>query len=194
MSENKVFYSLVAGRELVVEIGQVAKQAFVFFSSRRRHTILQGDWVQTCALPILTDKLDLEIRYERAWPVASRTATAFDVPLLSARGVHRQRGMIALLATNGLTLEPREEGNVTRVGDNLIPATIRDALSATVAHTFRYLDVAPHLSAIGAVRAPEPARFDAQVDTLVSLGDVSTSVITHAEIEIKSGALDVVHL
>src|SRR5688500_19245937 len=52
MSENKVFYSLVAGRELVVEIGQVAKQAFVFFSSSRRHTILQGDWVQTCALPI----------------------------------------------------------------------------------------------------------------------------------------------
>src|SRR5256885_1786717 len=25
---------------------------FLFFSSRRRHTRLQGDWVQTCALPI----------------------------------------------------------------------------------------------------------------------------------------------
>src|SRR3989454_11117143 len=25
---------------------------FFFFSSRRRHTRLQGDWVQTCALPI----------------------------------------------------------------------------------------------------------------------------------------------
>src|SRR5205807_2971259 len=24
-----------------------------FFSSRRRHTRLQGDWIQTCALPIL---------------------------------------------------------------------------------------------------------------------------------------------
>src|SRR5256885_5498873 len=26
---------------------------FFFFSSRRRHTRLQGDWIQTCALPIL---------------------------------------------------------------------------------------------------------------------------------------------
>src|SRR5256885_1502566 len=24
----------------------------LFFSSRRRHTRLQGDWIQTCALPI----------------------------------------------------------------------------------------------------------------------------------------------
>ena len=32
-----------------------------FFSSRRRHTRLQGDWVQTCALPIckLGQKLGL---------------------------------------------------------------------------------------------------------------------------------------
>src|SRR2546426_6410582 len=27
---------------------------FFFFSSRRRHTRLQGDWIQTCALPIFT--------------------------------------------------------------------------------------------------------------------------------------------
>src|SRR2546426_12584603 len=30
-----------------------------FFSSRRRHTRLQGDWIQTCALPILhTDQFN----------------------------------------------------------------------------------------------------------------------------------------
>src|ERR1039457_4706648 len=35
-----------------------AGQHFFFFSSRRRHTRLQGDWIQTCALPIsLLDKV-----------------------------------------------------------------------------------------------------------------------------------------
>src|SRR5256885_3566764 len=29
-----------------------ADYVFFFFSSRRRHTRLQGDWIQTCALPI----------------------------------------------------------------------------------------------------------------------------------------------
>src|SRR5437764_5057319 len=29
---------------------------FFFFSSRRRHTRYIGDWVQTCALPILIDE------------------------------------------------------------------------------------------------------------------------------------------
>lgn len=136
------------------------------------------------------DALELEIEYERAWPVAARTASAFEVPILRAQGVHRQRGMVALLATRELTLEPREERNVSRVGDNALPASVRDGLAGTVAHTFRYLDEPPHLVAIGAVRALEPARFDAQIDTLVSLGDVSTTVTTMIEIDVKGGQLD----
>ncbi len=136
------------------------------------------------------DALALDVEYERAWPAAARTAEAFDVPILRARDVHRQRGMVALLATRELTLEPREEANVSRVGDNALPPTIREGLPGTVAHTFRYLDEPPRIVAIGAVRAPEPARYDAQIDTLVSLGDVSTTVTTMIEIDVKSGQLD----
>ncbi|MCB9598356.1 MAG: hypothetical protein H6719_36920 [Sandaracinaceae bacterium] len=136
------------------------------------------------------DALTLDVEYERTWPVGRRTTEAFDVPILRARGVHRQRGMVALLATRELTLEPREEANLSRVGDNALPPSIRDGLPGTVAHTFRYLDEPPRLVAIGAVRAPEPARYDAQVDTLVSLGDVSTTVTTMIEVDVKSGELD----
>lgn len=136
--------------------------------------------------------LELEVRYERGWPIATRTSEAFEVPLLrvaAGEGVTRQRGMVALLALGELTLEPRETAHVSRVGDNALPASVRDEVEATVAHTYRYLDEAPRLSAVGAIREPEPARFDAQVDTLVSLGDVSTTIATRIEIEVKSGSL-----
>src|SRR5574341_1202413 len=35
-------------------MGHFFSLIFFFFSSRRRHTRLVGDWVQTCALPIFT--------------------------------------------------------------------------------------------------------------------------------------------
>ncbi len=134
--------------------------------------------------------LALEVRYERSWPARTRTTEAFEVPLLRAEDVGRQRGMIALLRTRELQLDPREEERVTRVGDNLLPPEAREGIEGTVAHTWRYLDEPPRLVAIGAVHEPEPARFDAQVDTLVSLGDVSTTVTTLIELDVKSGTLD----
>lgn len=138
--------------------------------------------------------LALEVEYERSWPVRTRESDAFEVPLLRVNDVHRQRGMVALLATRELTLEPRAEEHVSRVGDNLLPPAIRDQVSGTVAHTFRYLDESPRLVAIGVTREPEPPRFDALIDTLVSLGDVSTTVTTMIEIDVKSGTLDVLEL
>ena len=142
----------------------------------------------------VSDALAIEIRYERPWPADTQTSEAFDVPLVRARGVSRQRGMLALLSTRELTLEPREEEHVTRVGDNILPASIRDQLEGTVAHTWRYLDEPPRVRAIGAVSPPVLARYDAQVDTLVSLGDVSTTVTTLVDVDVKSGTLDVLTL
>lgn len=134
--------------------------------------------------------LVLDVRYERGWPARTRTSEQFEVPLLRASGVGRQRGMVALLRSRELTLEPRDEEHMTRVGDNLLPAEVRDGLEGTVAHTWRYLDEPPRLVAIGAAHEPDPARFDAQVDTLVSLGDVSTTVTALIELDVKSGTLD----
>src|SRR5205807_7938875 len=45
---------------------------FFFFSSRRRHTRLQGDWSSTCALPILV----LEFPAEHSGPPARALAAA----------------------------------------------------------------------------------------------------------------------
>jgi len=93
------------------------------------------------------------------------------VPLLSAVDVHRQRGMIALLTGSELTLEPVLETHVSRVGENQLPAFVRNQIGTAVAHTYKYTDSTPGLT----VRTVSPQRvqgkFDTQIDTLVSIGD-----------------------
>jgi len=111
------------------------------------------------------------------------------VPLLSAVGVNRQRGMVALLASREVTLEPIRETSLNRVGENQLPAFLRDQIAMTIAHTFRYFEEGPEL----AVRPTEPereqGRFDAQVDTLVSIGDVTTQGAATVEVNVKSGSI-----
>lgn len=127
----------------------------------------------------------LEIDYE----VLLGRSAPFAVPLLEARGVRRQRGIAALLATRDLVLEPAGEEGLVRVGENQLPAGVRARIDATVAHVFRWSDAAPDLRATTASRPREAARFDASVDTLVSLGDASTTAWAAIDLRVKSGSL-----
>ena len=103
-------------------------------SVESRNGDVVSDWrVEGDVLTVFLDRelegsLELDVKYERAWPVATRTTNAFEVPMLRAREVHRQRGMVALLAVRELTLEPGESAHVSRVGDNQLPADVRDDL------------------------------------------------------------------
>lgn len=114
---------------------------------------------------------------------------AFDIPLLSARDVWRQSGMLALLATHDLVLEPEATDAAARVGENQLPAEVRAAIDRTIAHVFRWTDAPPHLRAAAITRPHEAGRFDARIDTLVSLGDVTTTASAAVDVHIKSGSL-----
>ncbi len=111
------------------------------------------------------------------------------IPLIRALQADRQRGMIALLANSDLTLNPIEEVEATKVGENQLPAFVREATKMTVAHTYKYTDALPRL----VVTASEPERvqgkFDAQVDTLVSLGDVTLTATASVGINVKFGTI-----
>jgi hypothetical protein len=117
------------------------------------------------------------------------TGQAFDVPLLAARDVARQSGMVALLTTRELGIEPRGAEAVARVGENQLPPEVRADIDATVAHVFRWTDAPPRFQAITGARPREAARFDARIDTLVSLGDVTTSASASIDVRVKSGTL-----
>jgi hypothetical protein len=134
----------------------------------------------------LMGEMRFRVHYDRS--LAKREAP-IPIPLLRAREVHRQRGMVALLATAELSLTPLEEANVTRVGENQLPAFFRRSIGKTIAHTFKYAEAAPKLVATATVPERVLAKFDAEVDTLISLTDVTMRGSASVNVNVKSGKL-----
>ena len=142
--------------------------------------------------------LDRQIQGELLFDVLyDRSLTSEDseaLPLLTARGVGRQRGMVALLSSRELTLDPVDEGESTRVGENQLPSFVRDEIELTIAHTFKYSDVPTTMTVTASVPERVAGRFDAQVDSLLSLGDVTLTGAAGVEIHVKSGGVDQMEL
>lgn len=145
----------------------------------------------------LNQRLKGELRVEVFYDQAFRGETedgAVMMPLLRVKNIDRQRGMVALLASKDLTLKPVEEEQVTRVGENQLPASVKDSLNMSVAHTYKYFESSPKLKV--QVTAPErkQGKFDALVNTLISLGDVAMQGAASIEINIKSGSIETLEL
>jgi hypothetical protein len=130
-----------------------------------------------------------EVSYEKLVGSGGEAGQSISVPLLSAPQVHRQRGMVALLASKELTLNPLSEDGLNRVGENQLPAFIRDSVDKTIAHTFKYVEAPPILAVEATTPEREDGRFDARVDTLISLSDVALQGSATVEINVKSGSL-----
>jgi hypothetical protein len=139
-------------------------------------------------LPVSGEIL-LQIAYERLLGGGAESPPSLAVPLISARNVHRQRGMVALLSGQELTLKPVTEEGVTRVGENQLPAFLRNQIDMTVAHTYKYIDPKPNLRVEAVAPERRQGKFDAQVDTLISLGEVTMKGSATVEIDVKSGAI-----
>ncbi len=131
----------------------------------------------------------LDIAYEYLLGGGARALEPIPVPLLAAEEVHRQRGMVALLAGPELTLQPISEERIVRVGENQLPAFVRNQLSMSVAHTYKYTGRTPELVVSAVAPERKQGKFDAQVDTLMSIGDVTMKGSATVEINIKSGAI-----
>ncbi len=129
--------------------------------------------------------VELEVDYDRSLPADGK----FTVPLANAVNVHRQHGSLVLLSTKEWTLNPVEELKLTRIGENQIPAAIRDGLKLKVAHTFKYIDKDPQLVVAAAAPERQQGKFDAQVDTLISLADVTLKGSVSIDVNVKSGTM-----
>jgi len=137
--------------------------------------------------------LRLHVRYDRALG-ASAAAAPFEVPLIRPEQAQRQRGMVALLSSTEQTLVPLEETDAMRIGENQLPPDVRETIEMTVAHTFKYAQGLPRLVVETAVPERVQGKFDAQVDTLVSLGDVAVAGSASIQIHVKSGSIDALDL
>ena len=131
----------------------------------------------------------LDVSYEHLLGGGARALEPVPVPLLAADDVHRQRGMVALLAGPELTLQPMSEERMARVGENQLPAFLRNLLTMSVAHTYKYTERSPQLVVKAVAPVRKQGKFDAQVDTLISIGDVTMRGSATIEINVKSGAI-----
>lgn len=133
-------------------------------------------------------KYSLIIQYEQLTK-EFESDTGIIVPLLRAAKMHRQRGMIAILSGPELALKPELEKNITKVGENQLPAFVKNNINMTIAHTYKYTGDSPILSVSAITPERKEGKFDAQVDTLVSLGEVTLKGSATLEIDIKSGSI-----
>ncbi len=134
----------------------------------------------------LQGRLVVEVAYDRSIDSPDRE---LDVPLLRSLDAQRQRGMVALLSGRELALKPAAEAGATRVGENQLPAFVREVLELAVAHTYKYVETPPDLTVEAVAPERQQGRFDARVDTLVSLGEVTMKAAAGVEIDVKSGRL-----
>ncbi len=128
------------------------------------------------------------IHYDRSIP-ADESGGKISVPLLRAKKVQRQRGMIALLSSKELTLKPVDEQQVTRVGENQLPSYVKQSIDMTVAHTYKYGENKPKLVVQATTPERKQGKFDARVNTLISLGDVTMTGSATVEVNVKSGSI-----
>ncbi len=135
----------------------------------------------------LQGELLFDVYYDQS--LGTNQASETSVPMIRMADAQRQRGMIALLADNELTLDPVQALNLTRIGENRLPDFVRAAVNLTVAHAFKYAEDTPTLSVQAVPPKPVQGRFDAQIDTLISLGDVTMLGSTSIEINVKSGKI-----
>ncbi|MBF0099555.1 MAG: hypothetical protein HQK77_01465 [Desulfobacterales bacterium] len=130
----------------------------------------------------------IDVFYDRSI-VSENDQQPFTIPLVHVRSVDRQRGMVALLASKELTLKPVLEELLTRVGENQLPAFVRQNTNKVVAHTYKYVESKPKLTALARPPERKQGKFDAMVNTLISIGDVTMKGSATIDINIKSGTI-----
>jgi hypothetical protein len=138
----------------------------------------------------LRESMRLDVDFDRSLASSDQ----LQMPFLRVQSVQRQRGMMALLATKEIALKPADEADITRVGENQLPAFFRELLERTVAHTFKYVEALPLLVVSPATPDPVVAKFDAEINTLISLMDVTMRGSASANIRVKSGRLERIQL
>ncbi len=130
----------------------------------------------------------LNIEYELLLD-AGQNAEGIDVPLIRALETTRQKGMLALLSSSELALSPQASEDMVEVGENQLPAFFRNQIQQTVSHTYKFHADSAQLVVNTITPERKQGKFNAQIDTLISIGEVTLKGLVSIENDVKSGVL-----
>lgn len=141
----------------------------------------------------VTGEFILNIAYEQLLEDTIKNAVEepaiITVPILRALDVARQKGMVALLSGDDLALAPLQHADMSEVGENQLPAFFRNQLQQTVSHTFKYHSASAQLAVNAVTPERQQGKFNSQIDTLISIGEVTLKGQVSIENDVKSGVL-----
>ena len=132
---------------------------------------------------------EFDVTYDKSI-IGIKPAERIEIPLLTTVGTNRTKGMLALLSNKELTLEPVQEKEVIKVGENQLPAFIRNEIESTISHTYKYVVNNPSVQVLSKKPEKTQGKFDVMVNTLISLDDVSMKGSASLEVNIKSGSIE----
>lgn len=134
----------------------------------------------------------LELELESV--IAKSEGSPVDVPVVRPLGVFREVGVIALLDGDKVGFGPAEQTLYTKVGEDALPADIRQGLTSKVSQAFKHIGPPGDIKSTVATAKARDVRFDARVLTLYAVKDGSVVANAQIQVEVKSGRQDVVML
>jgi len=141
----------------------------------------------------VTGEFTLNVSYEQLLEDTvengGEEAVPISVPILRALDVSRQKGMVALLSGPELALAPLQHADMSEVGENQLPAFFRNQLEQTVSHTYKYHSTTAQLAVNAVTPERQQGKFNARIDTLISIGEVTLKGQVSIENDVKSGVL-----
>lgn len=136
-----------------------------------------------------TGELAFDIEYDLLLTPA-QAKDGFSLPVLRSHDAHRQRGLMAFLASKDFGLKTIEESGATRVNESQLPAEFRQANEKSITHTFKFGDTPPAFKVQIAKPERRETKFDATVNTLYSVSDATLTASSTVDVDVKTGSMN----
>lgn len=131
-------------------------------------------------------KLNLELE-----AVVPKTEGAeIPIPVLRPMDSFRETGVIALFDGDKVGFAPAEQSQFSKVGQDAIPAELRQTLTETVGQAYKHIGPPGSLSAKITTAKPRDVRYDARILSLYSAKEGVLGINVSVVVEIKSGRTD----
>ncbi|MCA9527775.1 MAG: glycine--tRNA ligase subunit beta, partial [Myxococcales bacterium] len=131
-----------------------------------------------------------QIELELEMVVGTAEGTVLNLPVLRPMAAFREGGVVALLDGDKVGFAPAEANGFTSVGQDALPAEIRQNLRDKVSQAYKHVNEPGTLTSKVATAKAREVRFDARVDTLYQVREGSLQGNAAILVELKSGRRD----